>query len=58
MKRALVYIGILSGPKKEVTAEFMVDAEITKLTKRTPKTKAEREFHAWLTEYKTKITKK
>lgn len=46
MRRIKLLLGIICPD--ESTVEFMVSAEITKLTKITPRTKAEKSFHAWL----------
>lgn len=37
--------------------EKMVDAELQKLTKRAPRTTAEREFHKWLLMWQQKLQK-
>jgi hypothetical protein len=46
MKRIKLLLGFIQI--EEPTAEFIVSAELTKLTKRAPRTKAERGFALWL----------
>jgi hypothetical protein len=36
--------------------EKMVDIELVKLTKRPPRTTAEKEFHKWLLSWREKLT--
>jgi len=44
---------IINGRKVEVAvADTVIDEEIVRLTKRVPRTAAEKEFHKWLLEWK------
>jgi len=59
VKRRANQLLILLGIKKRpgtgeviVVPETMVDDALVTLTKRIPKTKAEREFHRWLSDWK------
>jgi hypothetical protein len=60
LKRILVMLGIgkhyetMSVTETMSVPETMVDAEIVRLTRCTPQTKAEKEFHKWLVDWKQK----
>lgn len=52
MKRVLVFLRFVNGRVEEkALPETLVDEEIVRLTKKTPRTKAEKAFHAWLSEW-------
>jgi len=56
MKRILVMLGVRKSETETVALpETMVDDELIRLTRRKPKTEAEREFHAWLLGWKRKL---
>jgi hypothetical protein len=57
MKRILVYLNFVKGEKSEGRAvpEILVNEELTRLTRRTPQTQAEKAFHMWLQDWKEKI---
>ena len=60
MKRILMYLRI-TPPKKTVkiaVPETLVDEEIARLTRRVPRTQAEKAFHVWLTEWKNNLAEK
>lgn len=48
LKRILVMLGIGKHYETMSVPETMVDAEIVRLTRCMPQTKAEKEFHKWL----------
>jgi len=55
VKRLLLFMRlvIINGRKVEVAvADTVIDEEIVRLTKRVPRTAAEKEFHKWLLEWK------
>ncbi len=58
MKRVFALIGLLEIKEPKVTHEEMIDAELVKLSRRTPRTKAEKQFHKWLIEWKATLPKK
>ena len=56
VKRLLMYLRITT-PRRTVqlaVPETLVDEEIARLTKRVPRTQAEKAFHVWLTEWRDK----
>ncbi len=54
LKHILVMLGIGKHYETMSVPETMVDAEIVRLTRCTPQTKAEKEFHKWLVDWKQK----
>jgi len=52
MRRILVMLGIGKHSETMSVPETMVDAEIVRLTRCIPKTKAEQAFHDWLVDWK------
>lgn len=57
MRRMLVYFNFVATVDEPVAADILVDAELVKLTKRVPRTKAEKEFHVWLKQWKATLPK-
>ena len=57
MRRILVYLNFVTNKKSEQRAipEAMVNEELTRLTRRTPQTEAEKAFHAWLLEWRSRL---
>jgi predicted protein tyrosine phosphatase len=53
----LVYFNFVATVDEPVAADILVDAELVKLTKRVPRTKAEKEFHVWLKQWKATLPK-
>jgi hypothetical protein len=54
MKHILMYLRIT--PKVEIPIpETLVDEELVRLTKIVPRTKAEKQFHAWLVQWKEQM---
>jgi hypothetical protein len=56
MRRILVYLNFVppieAEPQTHNHVTVMVDAELVRLTKRVPRTNAEKEFHVWLSAWK------
>lgn len=57
MRRILVYLNFVTDKKSEqrVIPEVLVNEELTRLTRRTPQTEAEKAFHTWLLEWRNKL---
>jgi hypothetical protein len=57
MKRILAYLNFVTPVKSEqhVIPEALVDEELVRLVKRVPRTKAEKQFHAWLVAWKAQL---
>ena len=53
MRRILIFLRIVNGKVEEkALPETLVHEEIVRLTKKVPRTKAEKAFHAWLSDWR------
>lgn len=56
MKRVWVFLRI-GKRERVIIPDRLIDEEIVRLTKRAPRTQAEKAFHAWLSEWRVRNNK-